>query len=236
VQCAEGGRTIEAVARRSTSIQATPHSTAIHRLQCGQPYRSTVSCTTRLHCAYYRATAMPTSLLRRRLGSPASCQACPYQTTQSSCTPTRGFLVDDASGLPRTLAEEGVLISVVGSQIRHTPQRDKARRPLCSEVVHDHDQYIFHSPCSRALPPPSTLQDIARADRDNCQPFPLPSWNVDAARNPCHGRSLGRQHDCCPGHHQRLEVLHTITITVMYYFTASSFDITPKWLSLTTSL
>jgi hypothetical protein len=142
--CAEGGRTIEVVARRSTSIQATPHSTAVHRLQCGQPYHSTVSCTTRLHCAYYRATALPASLLRRRLGSPASCQACPYQTTQSSCTPTRGFLVDDASGLPRTLAEEGVLISVVGSQIRHTPQRDKARRPLCSEVVHDHDQYSIH--------------------------------------------------------------------------------------------
>jgi hypothetical protein len=104
VQKAEEQSKLSTVARRSTSIQATPHSTAVHRLQCGQSYHSTVSCTTRLHCAYYRATALPASLLRRRLGSPASCQACPYQTTQSSCTPTRGFLVDDASGLPRTLA------------------------------------------------------------------------------------------------------------------------------------
>lgn len=45
----------------------------------------------------------------------------------------------------------------------------------------------------------STLQDIARANRDDirtCQPFPLPPSNIH-----------GRPHDCCPG-------LSTVAVTL----------------------
>jgi hypothetical protein len=122
-----------------------------------------------------------------------------------------------------------VLISVVGSQIRHNVTRPDGRSvPKSSMTTIDIPSTGFassfnvarHRPCrQRQLPtlPPAFLERRRR-------PEALPST------------SLGRQHDCCPGHHQRLEVLHTITLTVMYHSTASSFDITPKWLSLTTSL
>jgi hypothetical protein len=77
-----------------------------------------------------------------------------------------------------------------GSSIRH-----KARRPLCPEVVYDHD--FIHRVCGLGLrcrhcktpPVPSETTYVL------VSPLPLPSGNLNAACQPCHRR----QYDCCLG-------------------------------------
>jgi hypothetical protein len=94
------------------------------RLRCGELVTAycagnqSISCTTRPHCAYYRATALPTSLLRRKLGFPTSCQTRPYQTNNPGrCTPTTACLGGRRVRLAENIGR--VQILVVSGRIRY---------------------------------------------------------------------------------------------------------------------